>query len=215
MSVFDTSSLALITKIKLGGVPTVLAFSGDRKSAYVASQDGTLFTINVMTGRAARLVQELCGGIDIALTNDDRKFYVATGFSNEVKVVDAQAGRVLATIPAAKDAHSLRLTVDGRFVWIVSRLSNTISVLEAGSDRVVRVIRGVGERPDVLVFSPDGHTAYVSLHGVVPAGYPAFLSGSESGLSVIDVESGRVVKKVRLVGDPHGVAVRQSPASRR
>lgn len=213
VSVFDTSSLALTTKIQVGGVPTVVAFSADGNSGYVASQDGALFVIDLKEGKAARLLQKLGGGIDIAITYDGKKIYLATGFSDIVKVVDVRARRVLQSVPAAKDAHSLRLTVDGHFVWVVNRLSNTIMVLETGSNRVMRMIHEVGDRPDVLAFSFDGRTAFLSLHGAVPAGYPEFLSGSESGLSVIDVGTGRVLKKVRLEGDPHGVAVRQSPAS--
>ncbi len=210
VSVFDTSSLALTTKIQVGGVPTVVAFSVDGKSAYVASQDGALILIDLRTEKTATQQQNLGGGIDIALTQDGRKIYLATGFSDNVKVLDAQVVHVLGSVPAAKDAHSLGLTADGRFLWVVNRLSNTILVLETGSDRVARLIRDVGDRPDMLAFSVDGRAAFVSLHGVVPAGYPEFLSGTESGLSVIDVETGRVLTKVRLEGDPHGVAVRQS-----
>ena len=154
----------------------------------------------------------LGGGIDLAITDDGKKIYFATGFADTVKVVDVRGRRVRQSIPASKDAHSLRLTVDGRFVWTVNRLSNTIMVLEAASNQVTRQIHEVGDKPDVVAFSFDGRTAFVSLHGTVPPDYPGFLSGSEPGLSVIDVESGRVVKKVGLEGDPHGIAVRRSAA---
>ncbi|MBI2348986.1 MAG: hypothetical protein HYV05_10090 [Deltaproteobacteria bacterium] len=39
-------------------------------------------------------------------------------------------------------------------------------------------------------------------------GDPKIHSGKEPGISVIDIKSRKLVKKVGLGGDPHGVAVR-------
>ncbi|MBF8297631.1 MAG: hypothetical protein HW395_288, partial [candidate division NC10 bacterium] len=44
--------------------------------------------------------------------------------------------------------------------------------------------------------------------GKAATGDPKLLSGSEPGLSVIDVPTGKVIAKVKLGGDPHGVGVR-------
>ena len=91
---------------------------------------------------------------------------------------------------------------------MVNRLSNTISVVETGRDRVVRTIRKVGDKPDILAFSPDGSRTFVTLRGKAATGDPKLLSGSEPGLSVIDVRAGKVIAKVKLGGDPHSVGVR-------
>jgi len=93
-------------------------------------------------------------------------------------------------------------------IWVVNRLSSTISVVSTERDRVVRTIRKVGDKPDILAFSPDGGKAFVTLRGRATTGDPKLLSGSEPGLSVIDVRTGTVIAKVKLGGDPHGVGVR-------
>lgn len=208
LSVFNTRSLKRSAKIALGGIPVSVAFSGNGKFAYVGSQDGTLSVIDVAMSAVVRKVPGLGGGIDVVPTVDGSKLYVATGFNNEVKLVEAATGKVISVLAAGSDAHSLRLSPDGKSVWVVNRLSGSIMILDAGSARVVRRLDGIGDKPDVMVFSSDGMRAYMSLHGKVPAGYPDTLSGRESGLAVIDTNTGSVVTKVRIEGDPHGVAVR-------
>src|SRR3989304_4339095 len=69
-------------------------------------------------------------------------------------------------------------------------------------------IRRVGDKPAILAFSLDGSRTFVTLRGKAATGDPKLLSGSEPGLSVIDVPTGKVIAKVKLGGDPHGVAVR-------
>jgi YVTN family beta-propeller protein len=208
ISVIDTSSLRVVKTLPAGRIPSVAVFTPDEKKAYIANVSGSLSVIDVERTEVAGEVPGLKGAIVLAVSRDGRKVYVARGFENTVGVVDTTVDRVRSTIPAGKDAHSVWITPDGRFVWVVNRLSNTISVVSTDRDRVVRTVRNVGDKPDILAFSPDGARAFVTLRGKAATGDPELLSGSEPGLSVIDVAAGKVVAKVRLGGDPHGVAVR-------
>lgn len=208
VSVIDTASLKVSKTFSAGEAPTAVGFSPDGTTAYVAHAGGSLSVIDVKKAKVVRRVPGLGGGIGLAISKDGKKGYVAAGFEDTVAVVDTRTGRVLSTIRTGKDAHAVFLTPDGTSVWVVNRLSNTIAIVGTDHDRIVRTIENVGDRPDILVLAPDGRKAFVTLHGKVPPGYPEFLSGSEPGLSVIDVTSGRVITKMRLNGDPHGVAVR-------
>jgi YVTN family beta-propeller protein len=208
VTVVETASLTAIKTLSVGSIPSVAVFTPDEKKAYVAHVSGGLSVIDVGRGEVVRRVPGLQGAIVLAISKDGRKVYVARGFDDTVGVLDTRTDRVRKTISAGRDAHSVWVSPDGRFAWIVNRLSNTISVLATDRDRVVRSIADVGDKPDILAFSPDGSKAFVTLRGKAVTGDPKLLSGNEPGLSVVDTGSGRVLAKVALGGDPHGVAVR-------
>jgi YVTN family beta-propeller protein len=90
----------------------------------------------------------------------------------------------------------------------LNRLSNDLTVVDGVTDRVIRTVPGVGDRPDIGDFAPDGRRLFVSLRGQAVTGDPALLSGKEPGLAVIDATTGERVGYVPLGGDPHGVTVR-------
>jgi YVTN family beta-propeller protein len=208
VTVVETASLTATRTLPVGSIPSVAVFTPDERKAYVAHVSGGLSVIDVGRGAVVRKVPGLQGAIVLAISKDGRKVYVARGFDDKVGVIDTSTDRVRKTIPAGRDAHSVWVSPDGRFAWIVNRLSNTITVLATDRDRVVRTIAEVGDKPDILAFSPDGSKAFVTLRGNAATGDRKLLSGSEPGLSVIDAGSGGVLAKVALGGDPHGVAVR-------
>ncbi len=208
VSVVETALLKVVKTIPVGRIPSVASFTLDEKKAYIANVSGSLSVIDVERGEVVGTVPGLGGAIVLAISPDGKKLYVARGVDGKVAVVDTVTDRVVSTISAGKDAHSVWITPDGKFVWVVNRLAASVSVVSTRLDRVVRTVRRVGDKPDILAFSPDGRKAFVSLRGQAATGDPKVLSGKEPGLSVIDVASGRVTTKVRLDGDPHGVAVR-------
>ncbi len=208
VTVVETASLAAVKTLSVGPIPSVAGFTPDEKKAYIAHVSGILTVIDVKKGEVIRTVSGLQGAIVLAVSKDGRKVYVARGFEDKVGVVDTTTDRVRKTVSAGRDAHSVWVTPDGRFAWIVNRLSNTISILATDRDHVVRTIAEVGDKPDILAFSPDGTRAFLTLRGKAVTGDPKLLSGSEPGFSVIDTGSGRVLAKVALGGDPHGLAVR-------
>ncbi|HLC43194.1 MAG TPA: cytochrome D1 domain-containing protein [Methylomirabilota bacterium] len=208
VSVIDTASLDIVKTIPVGPVPSVAIFTPDGKKAYIANVSGSLSVIDVEKGDVIRKVPDLDGAIVLTISKDGKKVYVARGFSDKVAVVDTQTDRVRSNVSVGKDGHSVWTTPDGKFVWVPNRLAKSISVIATDQDRVVRTIQNVGDKPDILAFSPDGKKAFVGLRGRAETGDPKILSGREPGLSVVDVASGKVLTKIKLGGDPHGVAVR-------
>jgi YVTN family beta-propeller protein len=101
------------------------------------------------------------------------------------------------------------LTPDGKQAWVPNRQSGDVSIFDAATGDLVATIPNVGDKTDIIAFSPDGTRAFVTTRGVAQTGDPAMVTGKEPGISVIDVASRRVIKKVPLPGgDPHGVATR-------
>jgi len=128
----------------------------------------------------------------ITFTPDQRYALVtnvrAAANRNNVVVIDAEAKRVVTSIPAGPQAHQAMPTPDGRRIWIANVAANDL----AGGDRPgAHVHTGeavpVGRDPSNHAgFTKDGRKAYLT-NGGSAAG-----SGS---IVVLDVTSGTVLKK--------------------
>ena len=98
-------------------------------------------------------------------------------------------------------------------------MSSTITIHPLATIRQANqqpsVIDSVGKTPDLLMFSPDGRRAYVSLRGPKPAPtIPHATVGETPGVSIIDVTSRKLLTVVKLgdqeAADFHGLFI---PAS--
>lgn len=213
VSVVTIPSFKVQTTLHVDAVPMAVVFSADGSTAYLAHAGGTLTVIDMKKKTVAGKVRQFDGGFGIARSPDGSQVYLAGGFQDTVAIVDVRTRRLRSKIAAGRDAHAVFRVPDGTGVWIVNRLSGSIAVVANGDDRITRQIENVGDRPDMVAFGPDGR-AFVTLHGQVPPGYPSILSGSEPGFSVLDAASGALIGKVRLDGDPHGIAIRQTLKAR-
>jgi DNA-binding beta-propeller fold protein YncE len=114
--------------------------------------------------------------------------------SGSVSVTSAASGRRLAEIPVGSEPRALAQAPDGS-VWIACRLSDEIAIVEPDRRAVKgRIPLRYASQPRGLAFSPDGHTAYVSL----------FATGQ---LVAIDVRSREVKATITLGPTPAGVSV--------
>ncbi|MGH7377664.1 MAG: YncE family protein, partial [Candidatus Methylomirabilales bacterium] len=137
------------------------------------------------------------------------ELYVTNTHSGTISVIDAEKDEVTATIPLGGGVpNRIVLTPDGKQAWVPNRLSGDVSIFDVASGDLLATIPNVGDKTDIIAFSPDGTRAFVTTRGEAQTGDPKVVSGKEPGLSVIDVASRTVAKKVSLGGDPHGVAVR-------
>jgi DNA-binding beta-propeller fold protein YncE len=96
------------------------------------------------------------------------------------------------------DAHGAGLTKHGKYLWIADRGRNFLWVVDTESDEVVNTISLEGEvsndpTPDLVMASPNGSHAYLSLRGPAPlTADPHVSTGSTPGVGVLKVtESGR------------------------
>jgi YVTN family beta-propeller protein len=78
-------------------------------------------------------------------------------------------------------------------IYVTNSAGNTVDVIDAANNQVVQTIYGI-ELPHGVVFSPDAKSVYIS-------------NESESVLDVVDRESARILKRVRLSGHPNNLTV--------
>lgn len=97
-------------------------------------------------------------------------------------------------------------------LYVSNESAGSISVIDTNSDRVVNTI-AVGKRPRGLAIAPGGKVLYVALSGS-PRGGPHVdestlpeADKAADGIGVIDLASGRFLRKIAGGSDPECVAV--------
>ncbi len=108
-----------------------------------------------------------------------------------------------------EDPHGLAIVPGGHQVWITNRGSKNITLLSTTTGQHLKTLFNIGDKPDLLAFSPDGKQAFVTLRGQAVTPMPGGSGGAFPGLVAVDTQTGRVLSKIPLSGDPHGIAVRR------
>ncbi|MGH7406724.1 MAG: cytochrome D1 domain-containing protein [Candidatus Methylomirabilales bacterium] len=211
VSIFDALTYQPVKTVAVGKAPALVIFSGDGKKAYVSNGgDATLSVIDTATLEVVKTVPNVGkGAMGMVRSLDGKRLIVTGGGENRVSVVDTGQDAVVKELVHGKDAHGVALTADGKQAWVPNRLSGDVSIFDVATGNLVATIPNVGDKTDIIAFSPDGTRAFVTTRGQAQTGDPQIVTGKEPGISVIDVASRSVIKKVPLVGgDPHGVATR-------
>jgi DNA-binding beta-propeller fold protein YncE len=123
------------------------------------------------------------------------------------------------------DAHGLRLTPDGSTYWMVNRVTDNALLVDAATLEVVATIDDVAPTPDILDFSPDGSTVYLTQRGPNPRSGAHLAVGDDPGIAVIETATTERRTTLRtatvrdtegqVLNDVHGVGVRvPSPGER-
>jgi YVTN family beta-propeller protein len=162
---------------------------------------GALVKISTQTHRTLATLQLGPSSMpqDVRLSPDGRTFYVADMAANLVRLIDAAHFRQIATIRTPKQPHGLYPSRDGTHLYVSDRGAGKVSVISFSRGRVVATwtIPGGG--------SPD-------MGGVSADGKVLWLTGRYDGLVYgFATRSGRLIAKIHVGGNPHGMAVWPQP----
>jgi YVTN family beta-propeller protein len=98
----------------------------------------------------------------IDMSPDGKEVWTAHSQDGGVSVIDADAKKVVATIPAlTKHSNRLKFTPDGKLVLISDAESSQVLVMDVKARKLMQRIQ-VGEVPLGIQISPDGQHAYVA-----------------------------------------------------
>ncbi len=175
-------------------------------------QAGTITVVDAKAGQVPKVLQPIGrDGCAVVPSHDERWLYGSS--PTLFTVADAKTGEIVKRIrPSGKDGHGFMPTLDGKHIVLAVRQADAVDVLDARTHERVRTVP-VGSRPDLFDLSPSGRYAFISLRGKPVTGDPHALEGKESGFAVLDLQTWRVVAKVRAEGelsDIHGIATRPS-----
>src|SRR5688500_12003340 len=87
------------------------------------------------------------------------RVFVTNEKSDDVTVIEAASGRVLATIPVGKRPRGVTASPDGRLIYVSNSNSDSVSVIDARSLAVVRTAPA-GIDPEGLTLDPAGVALY-------------------------------------------------------
>ncbi len=197
--------------------PICHMFTLDDKACYVTLGGGGLAVVDVATMKVIKsypvdqIAPAGCGlingpaGSNLMFANSGTQttgnFYIFNTQTHEL--IDA-----IDTGDGGDDAHGVALTPDGKELWLVNRHSDNIMIFDMAAMKFVHTIENIGDTPDLIVISPDGTRAYVTLRGAAQTG-PHANSGTEPGIAVIDVVNRKPLQIVRMGTpeevDPHGI----------
>lgn len=161
---------------------------------------GMVVKIDVVAMRYVRSVR--VGGlpIDVRLSNDGTKMFVANQGTDGVSVLDPVTMKILKFIPTGRGAHGFQISRDTTKVFVSNRLAGTISVIDASTLKVIGTWR-VGGSPDMMQLSWNGTQLW-------------FSNRYNSSVSVLDTTTGKRIKTIAAGASAHGLTFFPSPGAR-
>jgi hypothetical protein len=136
------------------------------------------------------------GGTASNLHQADLYAFPTTGYAASNPPNTPEAKLIFSDPSEGADAHGAGLTKHGKYLWIADRSRNFIWSIDTQTDLIVNTIPLVGPEsddptPDLVIGSPNGSHAYMSLRGPVPlSGDPHVSTGSTPGVGVLKVTEG-------------------------
>ena len=153
--VVDLQQQKHIKDIPVGTRPRRFALTPDNKELWVSAElSGQVEIIDVETLAAKGKVEfqlrairrELFTPVDVVITSDGAKAYVALGRANHVAVINVRSREVVDYIVVGKRAWGLRLNADETRLWVANGLSDDVSIIDTRTNRVL-VSVPVGQVP--------------------------------------------------------------------
>ncbi|HEY1972129.1 MAG TPA: serine/threonine-protein kinase [Pseudonocardia sp.] len=163
VSVIDTATNTVATRIPVGAKPDGVAITPDGRHAYVTNQNSNTVSV-IDTGRNAVTITIATGEnpIGVAITPDGRHAYIANRApAGTVTVIDTLTHRAIATVPAGRAPINVAIAPDGHLAYVTNIQANTVSVIDTATN-AVRYTIPVGRKPNGLAIAPDGRHAYIA-----------------------------------------------------
>jgi YVTN family beta-propeller protein len=120
--------------------------------------------------------------IEMAFSPDGRALYVVCQDSDEVRVVDAQSGKVAGSVQVGHAPRGIAMSPDGRQLYVTNASSDTVSVIDTAELKVVQTLP-TGFEPSGVVADRNGATLYVA-------------NRLSNDVSVIDLATGQETKRL-------------------
>jgi DNA-binding beta-propeller fold protein YncE len=132
------------------------------------------------------------GGADrLAISPDGRALYVPQLEGSSWHVVDADDGRVLATIETRSGSHNTIYAADGRHVYLAGLKSATLSVVDPAQRRVTSVVGPFDNVVRPFTVNGAGTLVFANVNDLL-------------GFDVADLRTGKLLHRVEVTGVQKG-----------
>jgi DNA-binding beta-propeller fold protein YncE len=123
------------------------------------------------------------------LTVDPEAHRVYISRSTHVMVLDEETGKVVGDIPNTKGVHGIALAKDLGRGFISDGGANAVTIFELASLKPVKTVNVTGQNPDAIIYDAANKHVFT-------------MNGRTSNATVLDANSGEVVKTIPLAGKP-------------
>jgi YVTN family beta-propeller protein len=129
----------------------------------------------------------------LTLSSDGSRLYVVGQESNQLVVVDAEAGKVLEKIGVGERPHSIALSPDGLSAYVTNQWADNIYRIDLEESRITDTLSG-GSGPAGMVIDPAGDNLYV-------------VNSYSSDISIFDLENQREKRRLKAGNNPVSAAM--------
>ena len=150
VAVISTVTNRVAKRFEVGKRPRAIAFTHDGLKAYVSCELDN--SITVVDAKAHAVLATIALGdanlrpMGIALSQDERILYVATGRGQRVIALDTHSFATVKTVTVGARPWGIAVSPDGRRLFTANGPSNDVTVVDTTSFRVVATI-AAGARP--------------------------------------------------------------------
>ena len=203
MSVLDLATGKVKHKVDVGHEPEGVTLRPDGKVVYVTSEVDNL-VVAVATNTFKVLAQMPTGPRPraVTFTRDGKTAFVTCENGAQLTVLDTVTNKPDGTIkieakaktPLGPRPMGAVMAPDGKTLFVSCGRGASVAVIDVATRKVTRLIDGVGARPWGIGVSADGARLFTA-------------NGSSKDVSIIDVATGEVTARVKVDGQPWGVAI--------
>jgi YVTN family beta-propeller protein len=191
---WNGQDLDLVKRIPSGKTPSHVWINTKSTTAYATMQDSDeLVAVDLATQTLKWRVKTGAMPADVFGTPDDKYLLLGMTGASHVEVYDVSSGQAkwVKNIHTGAGAHAFRALGDGKHVFVSNRVANTVHKIDYTALQSVAEYKAPGG-PDCMEVSADGKLLYVSSRWI-------------KKMSVIDLDSGKLVRQVAVGKSPHGV----------
>jgi YVTN family beta-propeller protein len=191
---WNGQDLDLVKRIPSSKTPSHVWINTKSTTAYATMQDSDeLVAVDLATQTLKWRIKTGSMPADVFGTPDDKYLLLGMTGASHVEVYDVSGAQPkwVKNIHTGAGAHAFRALGDGRHVFVSNRVANTVHKLDYATLQSVAEYKAPGG-PDCMEVSADGKLLYVSSRWI-------------KKMSVIDLESGKLVRQVAVGKSPHGV----------
>jgi YVTN family beta-propeller protein len=173
----DLESGDFTAPVGVGSTPPHVVINPAGTRAYATLQNGrAVVVVDVAANTLLATVPLSSDGFNLALAPSGERVYATTA-AGTLYVLDAASYAVLDTLNVGSAANGLAFSPDECTLYVTSRDAGTVTAVSTSSHTITRTYY-IGGMPQRIAVAPDGSEIYVA--------------NEQSGLDVVDVETGAV-----------------------
>ena len=152
----DVPSARVVANLPVGSRPREVLFLKGGREAWVSSeQRGTVHVFDIAARRQVRVIDLAAAfpglaqaqAIELELTRDGKRAFVAMGRGDQVAEIDPRTYRVVRAFPTGHRTWGISLAPDDSRLYAASGLSGTVTVIDLKANKAVRTVARSTESP--------------------------------------------------------------------